>query len=360
MGLEGELRVAVHLAGARVAGCTITSTRPDVAAGLLQGREAGDIALAVPRLFSICGASQGVACELALAAAAGRAPDGARLARCSATVVAETLRETARRVLLDWPRFLGEAPGAEAIAAARAAGAVEVTAAQRDGVARAVFGETATAWLAHDSPAALRAWAEAGGTAAARFIGVALREPTATARQVPLLPSPPTAAWLRELAAEAEADPAFARHPVWHGAAAETGALARQQGDALVAALLLAASGGSRVAARHAARLRELARLLAGHQPVAAGALALATDEGLGWVDNTRGLLVHHARLQAGRAMRYRIVAPTEWNFHPAGALAASLAAGAAGDAAALRRRVAGLVDSLDPCVSCRIEIDDA
>jgi hypothetical protein len=357
MGIEGELRVAVHVASARVAGCTITSTRPDVAGGLLQGRQAGEITRAVPRLFAICGASQGVACELALAAAAGQAIDGALLARSSAAVAAETLRETARRVLLDWPRTLGEAPVAEAITGARAAGGADITPAQRDLVAQVLFGEPAVAWLARDTPEALLAWTDAGSTAAARFMRESMREAPAVALEVPLLPSPPAAAWLRELVLTAQADPAFARRPVWHGAAAETGALARWQGDALVAALL---ASGARVVARHAARLRELARLLTGHQPVAAGALALAAGEGLGWADNARGLLVHHARLQDGRATLYRIVAPTEWNFHPAGALAAALDQAAAGDPAVLRRRVARLIDSLDPCVACRIEIDDA
>ena len=34
-----------------------------------------------------------------------------------------------------------------------------------------------------------------------------------------------------------------------------------------------------------------------------------------------RGLLVHAVRVEGGRIADYAIVAPTEWNFHPRGAL---------------------------------------
>jgi hypothetical protein len=357
VGLEGELRVGVTLVGGRVAQCRIESTRPDVAGGLLTGRKAAEIAAAVPRLFSICGASQGAACELALTSADSHGPDDEMLARCNALVAAETLRETARRVLLDWPRALGEAPTAAAIAGARAAAAEPPRAAV---VAEAVFGATAAEWLTRDTPAALQAWADAGATAAARFIRSLPAEPAAPAPGVPLLAGTPSDDWLAELAAAAQADAAFERRPLWRGAPAETGALARLQSDALVAALLAAQAGGARVRARYVARLRELALLLAGHVPRLAGALALPDGAGLGWAENARGLLVHLARLEHGHATLYRIIAPTEWNFHPAGALAAALEGSAAGDKLALQNRAERVVDSLDPCVACRVEFEHA
>ena len=378
VGPEGELRVTLAVAGGRVLRCSLTSTRPDVAGGLLQGRKVGEILLAVPRLFSICGASQAAACELALAAAEGAAPTVDLLQRCSAAVAAETLRETARRVLLDWPRALGEAPSAEAIAGARAAAGPTP---QSGAVARAVFGVAAADWLAQDTPQALHDWAAGGVTATARYLRAALALPASDSAPVPLLPSPPQAAWLQQVLSAAQADTAFARRPVWQGAPAETGALARGQADPLVAALLQGAmlstapGGSRRVArpvarhvARHVARLRELARLLDGHLPVAAGALALSAGQGdgdglgvgVGWAENARGLLLHHVRVEHGRATLYRIMAPTEWNFHPDGALAAAALGMTAQSEQVLRFRMAQEIDSLDPCVSCEIQISDA
>ena len=55
-----------------------------------------------------------------------------------------------------------------------------------------------------------------------------------------------------------------------------------------------------------------------------------------------------------------RIVAPTEWNFHPGGALAAALLGRPAADLDAVKRYTTQLVHSLDPCVACHVEFDHA
>ncbi|MGL6109881.1 MAG: nickel-dependent hydrogenase large subunit, partial [Rubrivivax sp.] len=128
--------------------------------------------------------------------------------------------------------------------------------------------------------------------------------------------------------------------------------------DALLQALMQHCH--SRVPARFVARLRELALLLAGRGGVALGATALADGSGLAWVENARGLLVHRLRLVQGRTADYRIVAPTEWNFHPDGALPVALRDTPAHDLESLRRRTRVLVDSLDPCVACTVEFEDA
>jgi coenzyme F420-reducing hydrogenase alpha subunit len=177
---------------------------------------------------------------------------------------------------------------------------------------------------------------------------------------VALLPAHPDPAWWSELAQHAMGDRGFERQPHWRGAVAETGALARRAQDPLVAALL---AGNARPAARVAARLRELAAaLVAPPDPgdPLVGGLSLGDGVGLGWAENARGRLLHLVQIQAGRATLYRIVAPTEWNFHPRGALAAALLGATATDAAALQQRARVLVDGLDPCVACTVEVGDA
>jgi Ni,Fe-hydrogenase I large subunit len=121
----------------------------------------------------------------------------------------------------------------------------------------------------------------------------------------------------------------------------------------------------SRVPARFAARLHELALLLAGRHDTLVGAIALPTGDGVAWVETGRGLLVHQVRMDATadggpRSTVYRIVAPTEWNFHPAGALAAALRGAPAPDPETVRQHATRVVNSLDPCVACRVELDDA
>jgi hypothetical protein len=54
---------------------------------------------------------------------------------------------------------------------------------------------------------------------------------------------------------------------------------------------------------------------------------------------------------------RYQIVAPTEWNFHPQGALVQALRQLPGGGAAAVQRRATLLVLAADPCVDYRLEL---
>ncbi len=90
------------------------------------------------------------------------------------------------------------------------------------------------------------------------------------------------------------------------------------------------------------------------------GAAGAGRGSGLGWVETARGLLVHRVTLEAGRITGYRIVAPTEWNFHPRGAFARGALGIAAPDEAGIAERVRWLVASLDPCVGVRLEVGHA
>ena len=159
--------------------------------------------------------------------------------------------------------------------------------------------------------------------------------------------------------AACDADPEFARQPTWRGAPAETGALARLQSDPLIgaadAALRVARAGPLR-------RTPARARAAAGRPQhgAAVGVRALPSGGGIAWVENARGLLIHQVRLAQDRVRTYRIVAPTEWNFHPGGALASALLGCPAHDLEAVKRRATLLVNSLDPCVACHVEFDHA
>ena len=77
-------------------------------------------------------------------------------------------------------------------------------------------------------------------------------------------------------------------------------------------------------------------------------------------MQTARGLLLHRATVTEGRVAGYQIVAPTEWNFHPQGALVRGLEGAAATDAMALERDARLIVQALDPCVACRVEVAGA
>jgi coenzyme F420-reducing hydrogenase alpha subunit len=124
----------------------------------------------------------------------------------------------------------------------------------------------------------------------------------------------------------------------------------------------LAESHGNGLLTRLAAQLFELARLtadLVGSRSPDLTAPA-ASEEGLGLaqVQAARGLLVHRVLVAEDRVTDYRILAPTEWSFHPKGAVATGLADLARrADHADLLPLARLFVAAVDPCVDFELEL---
>ena len=86
------------------------------------------------------------------------------------------------------------------------------------------------------------------------------------------------------------------------------------------------------------------------------GALDLGGGAGLAWCEMARGLLVHRVQLDADgqRVRSWQVLAPTEWNFHPTGTLAHTLATLREDDSG--RRDAARLLAvAFDPCVEFEV-----
>jgi hypothetical protein len=354
--LAGELKVTLRVHDGLVRQTRIESTRPQLADRLLGGRPAAEAVAMVPQLFSICGRSQQVAAELALAAARG-APAAAAPAQLRRIEV-EMAQEYLWRALIDWARAGGGEADATTLAAARSALASDDRERLRAIVERDVLGTDATRWDGQVRD--FEAWIDRGSTAAARLLGQLRRDgPRFGASEVPLLP-PFDDEMGRRIVAALDADADFERLPTFDGHPAETGAVARLVGQPLVAAL--GDAFGRSTLVRFAARLSELARIARGDPPAGplAGSQRHGAGRGLGWVETARGLLLHLVELQDGTIRRYRIVAPTEWNFHPQGALAAATLGVQETSAAELARRTEWLLQSLDPCVAYRLQVEHA
>jgi Ni,Fe-hydrogenase I large subunit len=173
------------------------------------------------------------------------------------------------------------------------------------------------------------------------------------------MPRPSAPALASSVLAALAGDDDYASAPHWAGQAVETGALARCADHAGLRAFV--AVHGNGVAARLLARLTEVARtvvdLAAARVEPRVAAWSPQPGEGVASTQTARGLLLHRAQVAAGRVTGYAIVAPTEWNFHPQGALVRGLEGLACDDERALRRCASLVVQSLDPCVTCAVEI---
>jgi hypothetical protein len=391
--LAGRIAVELHVADGAVTQVDVQSSRPQLAARLLRGQPADLAAQVVPRLYSLCAGAHAVAAQRARQGALGIEADASQVALWTRRLEVETGRETLWRALIDWPKALGETPDPAALAALRraqiASGSNDDLALLQQIVERHVLGTQAVGWLAQEPTAALRAWMASAVTPSARFLAMHGREAawptdrgqadgrsvaagdhmmrgaTDTSGIVALLPSLADERVAASVGAALRADPAFAQWPLWQGAPAETGALARMDSDPRIAALRAVEGVSPRL--RWIARLIELARIAAGMASALPrhGALALPDHAGqrcgLGWAETARGVLVHVVSIDSNsadaRVVDYRVLAPTEWNFHPRGVLAATLTGQPAGAPEVLRERAQQLIDALDPCVACALHV---
>lgn len=363
MNLEG--RIDITLAPGAV---SIRSTRPQLAQKLLGGRAPAEAAHLAGLIFSLCGKAQRVACEAACEAAQGRIPDAATSRARETAVLLELAQEHAWRLLLDWPQQQGMPPDQASQLRLRQSAADPPRFAETlDALLRTtLLGEPAEAWLARDLDG-FDAWRREGATPTARLFAELGEGADLGVSQTGLLSAlpqldPESVASLARLALDT---PAFCGQPLWRGEPAETGAIARVHTQPLLAAWI--ARRGRGAGARLLARLLELAKLPARLDESFADtalvrAWSLGDNAGVVAVETARGLLLHVVRLDvgksAGKIAEYRIVAPTEWNFHPAGPLGQALSSLAPGADLAARARL--VAQSLDPCVAYGIEVEDA
>ncbi|MDH5208847.1 MAG: nickel-dependent hydrogenase large subunit [Burkholderiaceae bacterium] len=374
MNPEGDIVVRLARRDQRVRDVGVASSRTGLPPHLVRGKPAVDVRRLIPLLFSICSRAQGAAAAAAISAAQGVPAVPAETARQELEVMLETLQETIWRLLIDWPRTMGEASQVPPVALVRrAADAVTDNGVTLDAMLAVVdmvllehvYGDRPDAWLGNTDLQAYDQWVESASTLPARLLRRLRDEAPGLGRSdVALMPDATLENLVRAVIGDLDLDPQFVRTPRWSGRPAETGALARQQAAPLVAQLL--AREGRTAATRFAARLVELATIVDQLRSRVTGRLApvrshaLAFGLGLGLAETARGLLLHRARVEQGLVTDYRIVAPTEWNFHPAGPLAQGLLGRPADDAERLEREARTVVQSLDPCVSCRVELADA
>jgi hypothetical protein len=215
---------------------------------------------------------------------------------------------------------------------------------------------------------ALASWCTGTSTRAARLLRRLLDASHADLGRSQIEPLPEADAGL--IAAElgprlgSDGADAFVARPTWDGGPRETSPLTRGLDAPLIRDLV--ARFGNGILTRLAAQLLEVARIASGAEPAggiraagqrtpgADGAIRPGLEPGVGLaqVPAARGLLIHRVEVGEGRVADYRILAPTEWNFHPQGVVATGL------DAIAARVRGPELgplarlfVATVDPCV---------
>jgi uptake hydrogenase large subunit len=334
-----NLLLRARLRDGAVTEIDIVSPRADPSPVFI-GLSPAEAATLAGRLFSLCPMAQSLAAQVAGEAARGVESGGSQRRERALKLLCERLGEMLRASLLDWPGSASPAPKdishlREALKTLRELPQTHRTPEQIDALTAATLGL---------SDLFARQLAEVQAEEA--NLELAAQEPD-------YLSAADDAAVFQSMRLSA----AFSRAPALPNRCAETGAAARRRAPVGGLAERLAARG-----ADMAATLDAIRALLAGG--AAQEGLLSAQGEASGWgfaaVDSARGRLYHALRLDsAGRIADYRIVAPTEWNFHPDGPFARLLRGARIGGGVAAKRRIERLAFVFDPCIRACAEVLD-
>jgi hypothetical protein len=347
----------------------LQSSRQDWAPRLARGQAVSALPGLMASLFNLCSHAHRLCAQLAVEAAApGLLPAPQQVAQRLRT---ETAQEHIRRIGLDWPRLL--ATGTEGRLAAPAQAVLRACPLLAPaGSALADPWPDTLAWLQDhllQMPATtwLRAWEACGADWLLDWsyrhdgwLGQLVSAARDADDATPLNPASALRAHAdafgqRTLATSLALQPGFALLPQWHGKCAHSGSWTRLNDPAASLPLTPWALLGSRLA--------ELIRLClpdasgqGGAGWLSCGSMNTGAQQGMAWVEMARGLLVHQVELHGeggdARVSDCRVLAPTEWNFHPRGEVAQRVAAmDATRPAEETGHRVRLLMAAFDPCV---------
>ena len=386
MGIEG--RIHITLGPDRTV--RLRSGRPVHASQALIGKTPEEALKVIPLLFSVCGMAQSWTALSALREAlAEPPPDPATESARDLLTQVETAREILLRLFRDGPALLNlPRPAADVFAylgsltrnfkhalfgdaPAFSLNTPEIGLKQslirvkqpmdqlRAFLEEHVFGIPCETFPAFSDTSTLMRWSQTQPTLAGQTVQRICDQDWIAQGNGPDACPPLPNLDLRALAARLNADDAqtFVATPDWRGECFETGPLARQWNHPLTTQLRQ--TFGVDLLTRQTVRLLELAtlpqRLTALREQTAAPAVRHARPEpgvGIAGVEAARGRLHHYARIDDGKIRQYRILAPTEWNFHPRGSVVRGLSniqARAHED----RTRLAHLIiHAIDPCVA--------
>jgi len=393
LSIEGRLNIKLTVVSGGVTDVTIGSSRPLRAPEIFVGKRVEQLLETLPLLYSVCGTAQASAATQACEQALGYEPQRKHRQARELLVWMETAKEHLWQILLNWPTLLEKTPDSDGVA--------QIMALQRrfkaaifvennpfrlhDTTINSVSAEVEACiqelevllslrlfncplrdWLELTELSALEQWVEHSPTTTGHMMA-RISEPhwaglgAVTEESLPELRSE----FFQQQLMGSGADQ-FIAAPEVDGESRESTSYTRQFKSPLVQSVRN--RWGSGLFARSTARLQELAfiptRLQMGVKRLQSLDDDVVTEHscktgvGIAQIEAARGRLVHRVELQDQRVVRYQIVAPTEWNFHPKGVLAKGLRQLKAETDVALRQRAIFLINAIDPCVGYDLTIN--
>lgn len=362
MSIEGNITIKINRSEQSSGGpnlVEITSNRRTDIASFLKGKSPEEAISILPVIFNICGKAHAHAAKMAC---------GQNHSNSFLTVLCENAREHLLRIFTGWDvdkkTDLNQIHFSEIMGlVARMETAIETDRPDIKQIARQIK-EFLHTNIFHCSPQdflelktneQLENWAEQTTSIAGQFIHNMYRENWQSIGSIEpdFLPDIPCEQ-LSEKMHQADAA-SFIAQPQWMGRCYETGSLARNNPHPLIAAL--AQKYGYGLLTRQIARLIELALIPTDIEHHAETPNADNIIQGFGQVETARGRLTHSVIINDDIITDYKILAPTEWNFHPRGALFESLQTLPISNEADTKNMAKMIIESIDPCVAYEVRV---
>lgn len=387
--VEGQIQIDLYPHSHEDTVVEITSSRPLQAQKIFIGKTPEQALAIIPLMYNICATAQARAALKSLQQSLQAEPDPkADIAR-DILLLVEMAKEHLLRIFIDWPDLLdivtarkkltfisqlgtdfksalfthGQAFSLESKLEINQHKIKKLVANLEQQLSDQVFSLSTRDWLACDNLAAIQQWSQQSDTVASQSLKKILVTNRATegvskSRHLPQLHQRQL---LKHLNQEDAGD--FIAQPQWQGHCYETTALSRQLQHPLIQSLYPEYQNA--LLTRWLARLVELAKIpqqlarlmeqLNGRnfEPMT----KQQGSHGLAEVESARGRLVHRTEIKQGLITRYQILAPTEWNFHPQGVLAQSLASLKTYNRKELKQLARLIINAIDPCVGYELRI---
>ena len=375
MSLEPKIHITLKKQDRQQNLVTIRSERLLHVSQVFRGQSINQTLGSLPLLFNVCGVAQSCAAVTACEYALGMQDQVNGNAVRTQLLMMETVREHLWRIFLDWPGALGQPADREGMAQALEiqkrfsrslavqpalflpggascdsdmTSASEARKQLHELVLQKILGVAPEQWLKMTGEDELKEWARQSVQPAGRlvdslygrewvFLGANGVEGLGNLRASELKPC-----LLKEQ---------FIAQPEWQGRVKETTPLIRAEHPLL---LQLQRQYGNGVLSRVVSRLIELGQLAIQldrpDHSLIGGERETGVDAAIAQVEAARGRLIHRVELEGEQILGYQILAPTEWNFHPRGVVAQSLAQ-LEGSRGVVRQQAELIINSIDPCV---------
>jgi len=362
MSIEGNIIIKINRSEQSSGGPSlveITSNRRTDIAGFLIGKSPEEAITILPVIFNICGKAHAHAAKMAC----GQNHNDSFL-----TVLCENAREHLLRIFTGWDidkktdlnqiRFseiMGLVGRMETAIETDRSDIKQIAGQIKEFLHSNIFHCSPQDFLELKTDEQLASWAEKTTSIAGHFIHNMYRQNWQSIGSIEpdFLPDIPCEQ-LSEKMHQADAA-SFIAQPSWEGRCHETGSLARNNRHPLIAAL--AHKYGYGLLTRQIARLIELALIPTDIERHAKTSNADNFMQGFGQVETARGRLTHSVIIKDDVITDYKILAPTEWNFHPRGVLFESLQKLPMSDEADTKNMAKMVVESIDPCVAYEVRV---